>query len=26
VAQTLRENDLPSPCHDDNGRLVFILQ
>jgi hypothetical protein len=26
VAQTFRENDLLSPCHDDNGRLVFILQ
>jgi hypothetical protein len=26
VAQTFRENDLPSPCHDDNGRLAFILQ
>jgi hypothetical protein len=26
VAQTFQENDLLSPCHDDNGRLVFILQ
>jgi hypothetical protein len=26
VAQTFRENDLLSPCHDNNGCLPFILQ
>ncbi len=26
VAQTFQESDLPSPCHDDNWCLAFILQ